>query len=144
MVKKENMLVAISSRIVPMPSARDFPFGGGHFPCSLGSLFFHVVLGEIGDLVGERLDFGSDRQRHFARDADGFFVQLRNPRCRIGAAACRSDRFAANSRDLLGAFRIVCRPRLELLDARAVFGGFGQFQHLVGKTGSSDFSRAAR
>ena len=74
----------------------------------LGSLLFHAVLGEIGDLVGERLEFGDDRQGDFAGDADGFFVQLRNLRCGVGTAACGGDRFSANSHDLLRAFRIVC------------------------------------
>ena len=61
-----------------------------------------LCLANIGDLVGERLDFGSDRQRHLAGDADGFLVQLRNPRRGVGATACRGDRFTAHSRDLLG------------------------------------------
>ena len=103
------MLVPISNRIVPIPNASGFPFRRGHFPGGLGGLLFHAVLGEIGDLVGERLEFGSDRQRDFAGDADGFLVQLRNPCCGVGAAACRGDRFTANSRDLLSALRIVCR-----------------------------------
>ena len=105
-VKKENMLVPISSRIVPMPNRHGFPFRRGHFPGGLGGFLFHTVLGEFGDLVGERLEFGHDRQRDFAGDADNFFVQLRNLRCGVGAA-CRGDRFSANSHDLLCAFRIV-------------------------------------
>jgi hypothetical protein len=69
------------------------------------------VLGELGDLIGERLEFRGDRQRDFAGDTDGFFVQLRNPRCSVGTTACRSDRFGANSRDLLSALRIIVRLR---------------------------------
>ena len=99
----------ISNSIVPMPMRHGFPFGRGHFLGGLGGLLFHAVLGELGDLVGERLEFGSDRQRDFAGDADGFFVQLRNPRCGVGTAACRGDRFGANSRDLLSALRIIVR-----------------------------------
>jgi hypothetical protein len=87
-------------------------------------LLFHTVFGEIGDLVGERLDFSRDRQRNFAGDAEGFFIQLRNTRRSVGGACCR-DYFSAHSRDLLGSFRIIRRPRLELLDAGAILGGFG-------------------
>ena len=108
------------------------PFGRGHFPGALGRLLFNIVLGELGDLVGERFDFGGDRQRDLAGEADGFFIQLRNTRRGVGAARGR-DRFTAHSRDLLGAFRIICRPRLELLDAGAILGGLGQFEHLIGK-----------
>ena len=92
-VKKENMLVPISNSNRADAQCHGFPFRRGHFPGGLGGLLFHAVLGEIGDLVGERLEFGSDRQRDFAGDADGFFVQLRNLRCGVGAA-CRGDRFS--------------------------------------------------
>ena len=106
MVKKENMLVPISNTIVPMPSAMDSHSAVAISCGGLRGLLFHAVLGEFGDLVGERLEFGDDRQRDFAGDADGFFVQLRNLCCGVGTAAAR-DRFAANGRDLLGAFRII-------------------------------------
>ncbi len=108
MVKKENMLVHDQQHNRADAERHRFPFRRGHFPGGLRSLLFDVVLGEFGDLVGERLEFGDDRQRDFARNADDFFVQLRNLCCSVGAA-CRGDRFTANGHDLLGALRIVCR-----------------------------------
>ena len=97
-VKKENTLVAISSSIVPMPIAMDSHSAVAISRGGLGSLLFHAVLGELGDLIGERLEFGRDRQRDFAGDADGLFVQLRNLCCSVGtppAAAIVSLRTAA-------------------------------------------------
>ena len=91
---------------MPRPS---IPIPPCHFAGGLGDLLLHAVFGELGDLVGERREFGGDRQRDLAGDADGFFVQLRNLCCGVGAA-CRGDRFPANSRDLLSAIRIVLQP----------------------------------
>ena len=126
------MLVAISNSIVPMPMAMDSHSAVAISLGGLGSLLFHAVLGEIGDLVGERLEFGNDRQCDFARDANGFFVQLRNLRCGFGTASRSGDRFIANRHNLLRAFPIIVRSRLDLLDAGAILGRLGQFQHLVG------------
>ena len=125
--------MAISSRIVPMPMARDSHSAVAISRGGLGGLLFHIVLGEIGDLVGERLEFGSDRQRDFAGDADGFFVQLRNLCCGVGAAAAAAIASLRTAAICWAPLRIVFRSRLELLDAGTVFGGLGQFQHLVGK-----------
>ena len=102
-----------------------FPFGNRQFSGCRCCGFRRTVLGEIDDLIGQRLEFGNDRQRDFARDADGFFVQLRNLHGGVGTTACRCDRLTAHSRDLLGSFRVICRPRLELLDAGAILGGLG-------------------
>ena len=100
------MLVRISNRIVPMPNASDSHSAVAISRAACGGLLLHIVLGEFGDLVGERLKFGNDRQGDLAGDADGFFVQFRNLCGGVGAA-CGGDRFSANSRDLLCAFGIV-------------------------------------
>ena len=74
----------ISSRIVQMTDCHGLPFGGGHFPSGPGRFLFHALLGELGDLVGERLEFGSNRQCHFAGNPDRFLIQLGNPRGGVG------------------------------------------------------------
>jgi hypothetical protein len=88
------------------------------------------VLGEFGDLIGDWLELGDDRQRDFTRYAHDFFVQLRNLCCGVGTVA-RCDRLAAYGCDLLGAFRIFLSSRLEFFDTGAVLGRLGQFEHLV-------------
>ncbi len=91
------MLVPISKQNRADAQRHGFPFRRGHFLGGQGGLLFDTVLGELGDLIGERIEFGGDRQRDFAGDADGFFVQLRNPCCSVGtppAAAITSARTA--------------------------------------------------
>ena len=115
------MLLPISNRIVPMPNRQGLPFRRGHIPGALGRLHFHIVLGDFGDLVGQRLELGNDRQGDVACNTDNFFVQLRNPCCGVGAAS-GGYRFRAHSHDLLSALGIVFRSRLELFDARTILG----------------------
>ena len=57
-VKKEKMLVSDQQQNRAEADGQGFPFGRSHFPGGLGRLLFHIVLGEFGDLVRERLELG--------------------------------------------------------------------------------------
>ena len=96
-----------------MPNRQGFPFGRCHFAGALGRLLFHIVLGEFGDLVGERLKLGDDRQGDVAGNTEDLFVQFRDLCCSVGGAR-GGYRFRANGHDLLCALGIVFRSGLEL------------------------------
>ena len=127
MVKKENMLVAISSTTVPMPSARasHSAVAISRAACAACSPALCLAKSPIWLASGSiSVAIGSVTSRAM-RAASSFSFAIRAAASAPPAAA---DRFGANGRDLLGALGIVRRPRLQLLDAGTVLGRLGQLR----------------
>jgi hypothetical protein len=102
--------------------------GRSHLPRRGRRGLFRLELGELDDLVGSLFQFGRERQRHLAGDADRLIVELRALRGSLGRQlttrrprCLHKNGLAPHRGDLLGAFGVVGGLHLELFDSRSIF-----------------------